>query len=88
MNDTATENNDSFGLVDGPRLLKALFPDEACRPSLRWLRDQQERKAFPFVKLGRLVFFDPDQVRRAIAEKMTVQPRHNKARLANMRKTE
>ena len=61
------------GLVDGPRLLEILFPVETCRPSLRWLRDQQARRAIPYVKLGRLVFFNPDHVLKVITEKMTVQ---------------
>ena len=51
--------------LDGKELLKVLFP-ESCRPSLRWLREQQKRRSIPFVKLGRLVFFDADQVREAL----------------------
>jgi hypothetical protein len=39
-------------------LLELLF-DEASRPSLRWLRDQQKARALPFAKIGRLCFFDP-----------------------------
>ena len=49
-------------LVDAKGLLNALF-DESCRPSLRWIRDQQRRRAIPFVRIGRLVFFDVSQVR-------------------------
>lgn len=49
-------------LVDAKGLLNALF-DESCRPSLRWIRDQQRRRAIPFVRIGRLVFFDVNQVR-------------------------
>jgi hypothetical protein len=49
-------------LVDAKGLLTALF-DESCRPSLRWIRDQQRRRAIPFVRIGRLVFFDVNQVR-------------------------
>jgi hypothetical protein len=51
--------------VDARRLLEIVF-EEGSRPSLRWLRDQQVRRAIPFVKLGRLVFFDPVQVRAAL----------------------
>jgi len=48
--------------VDGPTLLKLLFPPE-CRPTKRWLHDQMDSKRIPFIKIGRLVFFDPEQVR-------------------------
>lgn len=44
--------------VDAEKLLEILF-DEASRPSLRWLRDQQKARALPFAKIGRRVFFDP-----------------------------
>ena len=44
--------------VSAPKLLELLF-EEDCRPSLRWLREQQTRRKIPSVKLGRLVFFDP-----------------------------
>jgi len=61
-------------LVDAKTLLKEIFP-ESCRPSLRWLRDQQAKRAIPFVKLGRFVFFNPDQVLNYLAEKKTAQAR-------------
>ncbi len=57
-------------LVDAKRLLEELF-EEQSRPSLRWLREQQARRAIPFVKLGRLVFFNPDQVREALNSRST-----------------
>lgn len=66
--ESANGTTGDVGLVDGPRLLETLFPNEACRPSLRWLRDQQKRNVIPFLKIGRLVFFDPPQVRAALAE--------------------
>lgn len=50
--------------VDAPKLLEILF-DEDCRPSLRWLREQQAARKIPFVKIGRLVFFDPAAVKAA-----------------------
>ena len=61
--------NDSSDLgeqyVDGMKLLEILFPAD-CRPTLRWLRDQQKARRIPFVKIGRLVFFCPAQVRRVL----------------------
>ncbi|MFA6545538.1 MAG: hypothetical protein WCS99_14060 [Limisphaerales bacterium] len=54
-------------LVDAKGLLETLFAD-GCRPSLRWLRTQQKRKAIPSVRIGRLVFFDPDATRAALSK--------------------
>jgi hypothetical protein len=55
-----TENQSPLATryVDAPKLLEILF-DEASRPSLRWIRDQQKARTLPFAKIGRLVFFDP-----------------------------
>ena len=61
-------------LVDGPTLLEIVFKPE-CRPTLRWLRDQQKRRTIPFLKIGRLVFFDPENVREHFAEKSAVKIR-------------
>jgi hypothetical protein len=56
--------------VSGEKLLEIIFPPE-CRPTLRWLRDQQKTRRIPFVKIGRLVFFFPDQVRDALLQQQT-----------------
>ncbi len=63
----------SSGLVDGPTLLATLW-DETSRPSLRWLRDQQKRRAIPYIKIGRLVFFDPKKVAAHLEQKRTITP--------------
>ena len=56
--------------VDAPKLLEILF-DEASRPSLRWLRDQQKARRLPFAKIGRLVFFDPVACKATLDDKAT-----------------
>lgn len=66
----STENQ----LVDASRLLEILF-EEQSRPSLRWLRERQASRAIPFVRLGRLIFFDPEQVRAALASRCTIKSR-------------
>jgi hypothetical protein len=58
-------------LVDAPGLLTSVWP-ENCRPSLRWIRDQQKQRTLPFIKIGRKVFFDPNEVRRALIERQTL----------------
>ncbi|MDQ8182205.1 hypothetical protein [Pelagicoccus sp. SDUM812005] len=54
-------------LVDGITLLEILF-DEASRPSLRWLRKMQAEKRVPYIKIGRLVRFDPKEVRTCLSK--------------------
>lgn len=61
-------------LLSGPELLAEIFAEDS-RPSLRWLRSQQKRKAIPFVRCGRLVFFEPDKVRLCLAQNFTVEAR-------------
>ena len=73
MNGGNSQSNMSQ-LVDGKRLLEIVF-EESSRPSLRWLRGQQQRRAIPFIKRGRLVFFDPDNVREFFNTQATVRPR-------------
>ena len=54
-------NLEQAGMVDGPRLLENVFPNPVCRPSLRWLRTNQH--SLPHVRIGRLVWFNPQQVK-------------------------
>jgi hypothetical protein len=61
------------GLLTAEELLKAIWPNEKSRPSLRWLREQQSRRTLPYVKCGRLVYFDPAKVRQSIAKRFTVE---------------
>jgi hypothetical protein len=68
--DTASKLSDGQ-LVDGNTLLEIIFPKKS-RPTLRWLRDQQELRRVPYRKIGRLVFFDPDEVRAAWRDRFTV----------------
>lgn len=62
---------DTTKLVDATRLLEILW-DEKSRPSLRWLRERQAERAIPYVKVGSLVWFDPDEVRQCLKERWTI----------------
>jgi hypothetical protein len=66
-----TAGAESGQLVNGDMLLKILFPTN-CRPTLRWLRDQQKERRVPFRKVGHLVFFDPDEVRESWRQRNSV----------------
>jgi hypothetical protein len=72
MSDAATNINLPVQLVDAEKLLEILFPSE-CRPTLRWLRERQKKREIPYVKLGRLVYFNPAQVQDAFAKQPTAK---------------
>jgi hypothetical protein len=65
---TATPQTGPLGskYVHARKLLKELFDDE-CRPSIRWLRYNQD--SLPHVRIGRLVYFDPEAVRAHLSAK-------------------
>lgn len=60
-------------LVDAPTLLVMLFPCESSRPSLRFMRELQAKRLIPYKKIGRLIMFDPSEVRRAIDSRFGVK---------------
>lgn len=60
-------------LVDAKALLEALFEEGSSRPSIRWLREQQRARSIPFIRIGRLVRFDVQEVRRALSENWTIK---------------
>jgi hypothetical protein len=61
-------------LVGAHQLLDQLF-DAESRPCIRWFRTQTKAKTSPFVRIGRLVFFNVDMVRSALANKNLVRHR-------------
>lgn len=61
-------------LLNDEQLLKVLF-DEASRPSPYWLRDQRTARKIPFVRMGRRIFYDLEDVRAAIRDRHTVKRR-------------
>jgi len=78
MSDTATSTNVPVQLVDAEKLLELLFPSD-CRPTLRWLRERQKKREIPYVKLGRLVYFNPAQVQDALAQQPTAKNKVEKS---------
>ena len=61
-------------LVGATALLKAVWPDERSRPSLRWLRQQQSIRAIPWTPAGRRVLFCPAHVLAFAGSRLTVLP--------------
>lgn len=60
-------------LVNAEGLLDALFPNPKSRPSLRFIRQLQADRRIPYKKVGRLVYFDPIEVREALDRNCTVK---------------
>jgi hypothetical protein len=58
-------------LVNAQTLLAELFPEES-RPSTRWLDHQRSRRLIPFYRISRLIFFDVDEVRQSLRERLHV----------------
>jgi hypothetical protein len=69
----ASHENTPLALVPGEVLLATLWPDEATRPTLRWLRKMTATRSLPFLKTGNRVWFDVARVRRHLDKKFTVE---------------
>ena len=62
----AADHTAAPGLLSAASLLTTLWPDPISRPSLRWIREMQAKRALPFIKIGHLVFFEIERVRAAL----------------------
>lgn len=60
------------GLVNAEQLLEILWPEPGSRPCLRWLRKQQKQRSISYLKVGALVFFDPEKVKLEIEKRFTI----------------
>ncbi len=65
--------SEPVGLVNAQGCLEKVFPDSRSRPSLRWFRGLQAAGKIPCRRIGRRVWFDPEEVRRALDKKFRVQ---------------
>jgi hypothetical protein len=53
-------------LIDANGFLQFLLQEFGLKRSVRWVRQQQEDRAFPYIRWGRKVFFSPSQIRAAL----------------------
>lgn len=60
-------------LVGIETCIAVVFPDEETRPAVRTFLDWKAKKYFPSVKIGKRVFLDPVQVRKALDKRFTIQ---------------
>jgi hypothetical protein len=58
-------------LVSAERLRHQFDPP----PSIRTIRDWQAKRAIPYFRLGRRIFFDPESVREYIIRHNQIKPR-------------
>jgi len=64
------------GLVGEERCRELVWPDEKSRPSRRWFLELKARGQLPYHRVGRRIFFDPDEVRKALDRQFKVNPRN------------
>jgi hypothetical protein len=62
----------SLGLFGIEGCMAVLWPNERERPSVRWFKELQLNGLIPHVRIGRLIFFDPAEVRRALDRKFRI----------------
>ena len=60
------------GLVDIHAMARAVWPDDASRPSLRTLRKWTVERVIPSVRMGVLRFYEPARVKAVIRSKYEV----------------
>ena len=53
--------------------LEAVFPEKNSRPSLRAWNEWRAKGYYPCVKIGRRVFINPVDARRALAARFTIE---------------
>ena len=68
----ADETRLNSGLLDAESCIEQLFDGES-KPSLRTFREWQAKGLIPFLKIGRLTFFDAEEVRAALNKRCRIQ---------------
>jgi hypothetical protein len=68
----ATATNQEPTLIGIKPCLKIVFPDEATRPGDRTFNEWRAKGFYPYVKIGKRVFLDPVQVRKALDKRFTI----------------
>ena len=53
--------------------LETVFPNAATRPSLRAWNDWRAKGYYPYVKIGKRVWINPDDARRALEARFTIE---------------
>jgi hypothetical protein len=72
--DIKTENEDT-GLVGVERCRELVFPDPDSRPCRRIWDEWRAKGLLPYRKVGRRVFMEPAEARRAIDRQFKIETR-------------
>jgi len=59
-------------LVGTEKCREIVFPDKSSAPGRRTFMEWQARGYFPIVKIGRRVFVDPEECRRALERRFKI----------------
>ena len=60
-------------LVGMTTCLEMIFRDKATRPSIRTFHSWKSKGYLPFLKVGKRIFLDPVQVRKALDKRFTIE---------------
>jgi hypothetical protein len=71
-NETKDKQTEKPRLVGVQTALCEVFQDERTRPSLRCFNEWKALGYYPWIRIGKRVFLDPDQVRKALIERFTI----------------
>lgn len=63
------------GLMGEKAVRESLWPDAGSRPSRRWFLELKARGLLPYRKIGRRVFFCPEECRAAIDRQFKINVR-------------
>lgn len=70
---TTSIHQPSKKLVDAKTCISIIFPIQESAPSIRTWWKWKSNRWIPYVKLGKCVFFDPTEVRKAIDKRFTIK---------------
>lgn len=60
------------GLVGNAELLKIIWPNATDRPCTKTLERMRKRRMIPFVRLGRLIYYNPEKVMQTIQKRFEI----------------
>jgi hypothetical protein len=60
-----SQGNRENALVGKQGILVELFPNPADRPCAKWLDRQMRLRNIPYIRMGKLIWFDPPAVKAA-----------------------
>jgi hypothetical protein len=66
-----------FGLVGRNELLEIIWPNETSRPHWRTFERMKSNGSIPFVKVGKLCWYEPQTVLNSLIENHTVRRKWN-----------